>query len=75
MLQKKHILIKTQLKYYKMSIRVDSEVILNDPNAAIKMVRDHIFQQCVPIVCNNIRQTDYPLKNCFLYECDIWARN
>jgi len=66
---------RTQLKHYKMSFKIDSEVILNDPNAAIKIVRDHIFQQCVPIVCNNIRQTDYPLSNCFLYECDIWAKN
>jgi len=66
---------RTQLKHYKMSFRIDSEVILNDPNTAIKIVRDHIFRQCVPIICNNIRQTDYPLSNCFLYECDIWAKH
>ena len=66
---------RTQLKHYRMSFSVDSEVVLNDPNAAIKMVRDHMWQECIPIVCNNIRQTDYPLNNCFLYECDIWARN
>ena len=66
---------QTQLKHYMMSVKVDADDIFKDPNAATNAVRNIIVQQCVPIVYNNIRQTEKPMNNFFIYECDIWAKN
>lgn len=66
---------QTQLKHYKMSYKIDIKDILNGPDAALDLIYNNIVQQCVPIIYNNIRETSEPLNNCFIYECDIWARN
>jgi len=66
---------RTQLNHYKMSFRVRPEDILKNPNAAIEMVRNNIFQQFVPVVCNNIRKSFDPYNNCYIFKCDIWTKH